>query len=54
LAVRWLGVGDHVELPADHVHEIVNVDATEAVSLHVYGPRLGTLGFHTADQELAL
>ena len=36
--VRWLSGQDVLELPADHVHEMVNVGAVEAVSVHVYAP----------------
>jgi hypothetical protein len=51
-AVRWLDAGASVSLPADHVHEIVNEDADEAVSVHVYGPRLGGLGFWSGEEEI--
>ena len=53
LQTRWLHAGDRVALPCDHVHELLNLDDTEAVSVHVYGPRLGGLGFHTDERELA-
>ena len=53
LRTRWLRAGDRVALPCDHVHELLNLDETEAVSVHVYGPRLGDLGFRTDERELA-
>jgi len=45
IAVRWWGAGERYELPADHVHEVVNVTADEAVSVHVYSPPLGDIRF---------
>lgn len=44
-AVRPLEAGRRYELAADHVHEVLNVEELEAVSLHVYSPRLTDLGF---------
>jgi hypothetical protein len=38
LATRWLHADDTADLPRDHLHEIVNVDADEATSVHVYSP----------------
>jgi predicted metal-dependent enzyme (double-stranded beta helix superfamily) len=35
---RVLAAGRVVAMPADHVHQIDNVDAVEAVSVHVYSP----------------
>lgn len=37
---RALIPGPGVGLPADHVHEVVNVGPAEAVSIHVYAPPL--------------
>ena len=34
----------HEQLAADHVHEVVNPTATEALSLHVYSPPLADAG----------
>lgn len=49
LIVRWWNEGDRYDLPGDHVHEVVNVDGAEAVSIHVYSPPLGDIRFR---QEL--
>jgi hypothetical protein len=45
LTVRWWNEGGRYDLPRDHVHEVVNVDAGEAVSIHVYSPPLGDIRF---------
>jgi len=43
---RSLVAGERYALAADHVHEVLNIEAPEAVSIHFYSPRLGDLGFH--------
>src|SRR4051812_44977442 len=40
LAVRWLDAGSTTLLAGDHRHEVVNVGAVEAISVHVYSPPL--------------
>jgi len=35
---RLLGAGEVVAMPPDHVHQITNADATDALSVHVYSP----------------
>lgn len=45
LAVRWWEAGGRFDLPGDHVHEVVNVDVGEAVSIHVYSPPVGDVRF---------
>jgi hypothetical protein len=35
---RVLGPGRPVTMPPDHVHQVANLDLTEAVSVHVYSP----------------
>lgn len=45
LAVRWWPAGYRFDLPGDHVHEVVNVDIDEAVSIHVYSPPVGDVRF---------
>jgi quercetin dioxygenase-like cupin family protein len=40
VSVRWLGGGDVIEMQRDHQHEVINLDATEVISVHVYSPRL--------------
>ena len=37
---RTLVPGPGVDLPDDHIHEVVNVGPGEAVSIHVYAPPL--------------
>lgn len=51
--LRWLRPGPAVVLPHDHVHEVVNVDDAEVVSVHVYSPPLADLSFRR-DPELDL
>jgi quercetin dioxygenase-like cupin family protein len=53
LAVRWLDGGSTTLLPGDHRHEVVNVGATEAISVHVYSPPLGDTSFRN-DPEIDL
>lgn len=45
IAVRWLAAGDVIEMRHDHQHEVVNLDAAEVVSVHVYSPRLKDQSF---------
>lgn len=45
LVVRWWAAGRQFDLPGDHVHEVINVDADEAVSVHVYSPPVGDVRF---------
>jgi Cysteine dioxygenase type I len=45
LVERVLATGDRVHLDPDHVHEVVNVSRLEALSIHVYTPRLTTVRF---------
>ena len=42
---RGLIAGHPVHLPPDHLHEVVNASRHEALSLHVYSPKLTTLRF---------
>jgi quercetin dioxygenase-like cupin family protein len=44
---RRLIAGDRVLLPPDHLHEVVNAGGNEALSLHVYSPKLTTLRFRS-------
>lgn len=53
LAVRWLDAGATTLLPSDHVHEVVNVGAAEAISVHVYSPPLLDTSFRN-DPEIDL
>lgn len=39
--------GSTYELAADHVHEVVNAGEHEAISVHVYSPRLRDVRFRT-------
>jgi len=50
LAVRWLDAGATTLLPSDHVHEVVNVGAAEAISVHVYSPPLLDTSFRDDPQ----
>jgi quercetin dioxygenase-like cupin family protein len=51
--LRWLRPGPAVVLPHDHVHEVVNVDEAEVVSVQVYSPPMADLSFRR-DPELDL
>ncbi len=53
VVARHLEPGDVVLLPADHVHEVVNVGDVEAVSVHVYSPPLADVAFRL-DPDLDL
>jgi predicted metal-dependent enzyme (double-stranded beta helix superfamily) len=44
---RWLRPGQPVLLPPTHWHEVVNDSDDEALSLHVYSPKLTTLRFRS-------
>jgi quercetin dioxygenase-like cupin family protein len=49
---RALVAGDRVHLPPEHLHEITNVAGEEALSLHVYSPRLTMVRFRSEFGEL--
>jgi predicted metal-dependent enzyme (double-stranded beta helix superfamily) len=44
--VRHLAAGDTVHFGPEHVHAIVNEDAVEAISVHVYSPPLGPMSYY--------
>ena len=48
---RWLQAGETTGLTATHVHEVINLDHEEVVSVHVYSPPLGDDSFRT-DKEI--
>ncbi len=43
---RRLEAGSSVWLPRQHVHDLVNVDAVPALSVHVYSPPLRTMTWY--------
>jgi hypothetical protein len=45
LHTRWWQPGEALALAADHAHEVRCLDAEEAVSIHVYSPRLTDVRF---------
>ena len=51
--LRWLDAGAAQVLPAEHVHEVINLHDVEAVSVHVYSPPIGDMGFRV-DPEIDL
>jgi quercetin dioxygenase-like cupin family protein len=51
ILTRWLQAGMTTELPSTHVHEVINLDVDEVVSVHVYSPPLGDDSFRT-DREI--
>jgi hypothetical protein len=48
--VRWLVAGDTTEMNGDHAHEVINLDDTEAISVHVYSPPLADNSFRVDDE----
>ena len=48
--VRWLAAGDTVQMGANHAHEVINLDDTEAISVHVYSPPLTDDSFRIDDE----
>lgn len=44
VVLRWLG-GRTTVLPDDHVHEVINTEVIEAVSIHAYSPPVAEMGF---------
>jgi quercetin dioxygenase-like cupin family protein len=51
--VRWLDAGDAHVLATDHVHEVINLHDSEAISVHVYSPPLTDMDFRV-DPEIDL
>ena len=51
--LRWLDAGAGHVLSAEHVHEVINVHDVEAISVHVYSPPIGDMGFRV-DPEIDL
>lgn len=47
LTRRRLEAGSTTWLPPSHVHDLVNVDAVPALSVHVYSPPLRTMTYYT-------
>lgn len=43
---RRLLEGDLVTFGADHIHDVVNAGASQALSIHVYSPRLRSMTFY--------
>jgi hypothetical protein len=52
---RRLVGGDAVAFGPDHIHDVVNGGGRQALSIHVYSPRLRSMTFYenTADRGLA-
>lgn len=48
--VRWLAAGDTIQMDGNHAHEMINVDDTEAISVHVYSPPLADDSFRIDDE----
>ena len=48
VAVRQLVPGSTLHVPPDRVHDVFNEGTSAALSLHVYSPRLTTMGFYPA------
>jgi cysteine dioxygenase len=49
--IRWLSAGETIGLSSTHVHEVINLDDDEVVSVHVYSPPLRDDSFRT-DKEI--
>jgi predicted metal-dependent enzyme (double-stranded beta helix superfamily) len=43
---RWLPEGALVSFGPDHIHDVVNGGARQALSIHVYSPRLRSMTFY--------
>ncbi len=50
LQVRWLIAGETIDLPGAHVHEVINFDEDEVVSVHVYSPPLDDTAFRIENE----
>ena len=48
--VRWLTAGDTMRMDAHHAHEMINLDDSEAISVHVYSPPLADNSFRIDDE----
>jgi len=48
--VRWLEAGDTIQMDGNHSHEMINLDDTEAISVHVYSPPLTDDSFRIDDE----
>ena len=51
MKIRWLSEGETIELSSIHVHEVMNLDDAEVVSVHVYSPPLSDDSFRV-DREI--
>lgn len=49
IGAQRIGVGEHRYFGAGHVHHLGNDSDHDAVSVHVYGPRLGTMRYYELD-----
>ena len=50
MQVRWLLAGETIDLPGTHVHEVINFDDVEVVSVHVYSPPLDDTAFRVENE----
>ncbi len=51
IGTRTLGAGDHRRFAPGYVHDLTNDGEVQAVSVHVYGPRLSTMSYYRLDRR---
>jgi hypothetical protein len=51
---RRIGVGEHRRFGSNYIHDITNEEDEQAISVHVYGPRLTTMTFYRLDPDVGL
>jgi hypothetical protein len=49
ISTHHIGTGEHRRFGSGYVHDLINDGETEAVSVHVYGPRLTTMSYYELD-----
>ncbi|HEY1635206.1 MAG TPA: cysteine dioxygenase family protein [Acidimicrobiales bacterium] len=51
LRQRNLRAGESIAFGSDYVHDVINIAAEPAVSLHVYGPRLEAMTYYRINDQ---
>jgi len=54
IATRELAAGGGAAFPLGHVHDVVNVSAAPAVSVHAYSPPLTAMSYYAVDAARSL
>jgi hypothetical protein len=50
IGTHHIGPGEHRTFGPNYVHDLVNDGSTDAISVHVYGPKLTTMTYYEMDQ----